>query len=92
MIGSSLFKQVWPLLRYYTDVKIGLTCIALTAASRRLYNMTQIWRTELAKGCWREQGSSGVFRKRGSEHDTNTNRGSRSWRLSTLLVLPVAGL
>ena len=33
-----------------------------------------------------------AFWGRGSEHDTDTNRGSQSWRLSTPLVLPVAGL
>jgi hypothetical protein len=32
----------------------GLTCIALTASTGRLYDMTQVWRTELAKGGWRK--------------------------------------
>ena len=32
------------------------------------------------------------FGRRGGEHNTNTDTGSQSWRLSTPLVLPVAGL
>ena len=33
-----------------------------------------------------------VFGRSGGEHDTNTNKGSQSWQLSTPLVPPVAGL
>lgn len=41
--------------------KDRLTCIALTAASCRLHDVTQIWRTELAKGCWKSNSRQRVW-------------------------------
>jgi hypothetical protein len=38
-----------------------LTCIALTSSTGGLYNMTQVWRAEFAKGSWGKGESSEVL-------------------------------
>ena len=68
-----------------------LTCIALTAASCRLHDMAQIWRTKFTKGCWKNNSRQRV-RETWRRAQCDTNRDSQSWRLLTPLVLPVARL